>query len=99
MPVRGGNKGMLSEKQRILRVSAEEAPVDVPPEVEVGLRNGGVESSKVVESFGEAPSEGAGSSWVDIKEAPPVSSIVESVEESLQYCLKIISIVSVKQYS
>ncbi len=62
MPLHGGNKGILSEKQRILRLSAEEAPVDVPPEVEVALRNGGVEPSKDVESFVEAPSEGAGSS-------------------------------------
>ena len=43
MPVRGGNNGMIEGTQKILGLSADDAPVKVPPDVSVGLSCVGVE--------------------------------------------------------
>ena len=43
MPVRGGNNGMIEGTKKILGLSADDAPVEVPPDVGVGLSCGGVE--------------------------------------------------------
>ena len=55
MPVRGGNNGMIEGKQKILGLSADDAPVEVPPDVDVGLSCGGVEMRIEVGSGVDGP--------------------------------------------
>ena len=57
MPVRCGNNGMQTRKKEILGLSADDAPVEVPParDDEVGWMSDGVESSDGVGSDVDAP--------------------------------------------
>ena len=45
MPLRGGSNGIQTGKQQILELSADDAPVEVPPDDEVSWMSDGVESS------------------------------------------------------
>ena len=81
MPVRGGNNGRQEGKHKILEFSVDVAPVEVPPDVEVGWIGGGVESRNEVGSGVDVPRNRADESCDEMNEVPPDSSKDEMVAE------------------
>ena len=65
---------MQEGKHKILGLSADDAPAEVPPDVEVGWSCGGVESRNEVESGCDVPTERTDESCDEMKEFPPDSS-------------------------
>ena len=74
MPVRGGNNGKQEGKHKILGLSADDAPAEVPPDVEVGWSCGGVELRNEVGSGVDDPRKRAVNTGVEMSEVPPDSS-------------------------
>ena len=71
MPVRGSNNGMQESKQIRFGLSADDAPVEVPPGGGVGLMNDGVESSDEGGSGGDISTERVDESCGEMSDVPP----------------------------
>ena len=74
MPVRGGNHGRQKGNRGKHGLSADDAADVVPPVVEVGLRNDGVELSDGVGSCIDGPRERVVKIGDEMSDVPPDSS-------------------------